>query len=64
MCQSQNRCPQVDIFNVFIIVDFQIVFVLIYQVLRAPYNFFFKYFFLLDAFFEPLAKDNEAGNIS
>ena len=67
MCQGEDRCPQVDISNVIIVLDLQIVFVLIHQVLLAllpPSPFPFKYPLFLDAIFEPLAEDNEAGNIS
>jgi hypothetical protein len=67
MCQSQDRCPQVDISNVFIVLDLQIVFVLIHQVLLAllpPSPIPLQTPLFLDAIFEPLAEDNEAGNIS
>jgi hypothetical protein len=67
MCQSQDRCPQVDFSNVIIVLDLQIVFVFIHQVLLAllpPSTFPFKHFLFLDAIFEPLAEDNEARNIS
>ena len=50
-----------------IVLDLQIVFVLIHQVLLAllpPSPFPFKHSLFLDAIFEPLAEDNEAGNIS
>ena len=67
MRKGQDRCPQVDISNVIIVLDLQIVFVFIHQVLLPLLllsSFPFKHSLFLDAIFEPLAEDNEAGNIS
>lgn len=67
MRQGQDRRPQVDISNVVIVLDLQIVFVFVHQVLLAllpPSTFPFQRSLYLDAIFEPLAEDNEAGDIS